>query len=193
MLVASFLFVSSASGQAEPNRSGDANFEVILHVLVGTTKSDVGDPLPAGLSNVARQLRSDFGVQNTRVLQTFLGRLGNGGSLDYKGVSGTFAQDPIPGSPSFLEWRLMDLRKAASDGGAAIYQLQAIYFGGRVPVGAGSSNEAGKSSGAINYEMVGLSLQRLVVAEATPTLIGTLGQPNSTSTIYLVLTVRNVE
>ncbi|HMQ02664.1 MAG TPA: hypothetical protein PKD26_01940 [Pyrinomonadaceae bacterium] len=193
LLIAGLVFAGPATGQAEQNKPLDPNLEATLHVLLGSGRGETGDPLPSSLNSVARQLRSEFGVENVRLLNTYHGRIGNGGSLDYKGVSSAFVQEAMPGSPSVLEWRLVDLRNVANNPGGSVYLAQLVSFGARVPVRIGNRDESGKTSGAINYESVGLNLQKVSVSNATPTMIGTLNQPNSSATLYLVLTVKSVE
>ncbi len=193
ILFAVLLAAVAAFGQGDQLKPGDLNLEATLHVLVDSNRTDTGKPLPTSLAGVARQLRSEFGAQNLRVLNTYLGRLGNAGSIEYKGVSNSYVQDPIPGSPSFLEWRVIDLRSVKNSSGASVYQVQSVSFGARVPVQAGVRDEAGKTVSPINYESIGLSLQRFSVSDATPTILGNLNQPNTGGSLFLVLTVKNVE
>ena len=54
------------------------------------------------------------------------------------------------------------------------------------------TGEGGKTIPVTNYESVGLTLQRISIAEGTPTLIGTISLPRTTGTVFLVLTVRPV-
>jgi len=45
----------------------------------------------------------------------------------------------------------------------------------------------------LNYEAVGLNMNRVSLPENKPTLIGTLSLPKTTGTMFLVLTVRPTE
>jgi hypothetical protein len=44
-----------------------------------------------------------------------------------------------------------------------------------------------------NYESIGLDLNRVTLAENTPTVIGTLTLPNTAGTLFLVMTAKPVE
>ena len=190
-----FLFLLSivpVVAQAEQPKTVDANYEAVLHVVVGGSQSGQGVALPASLSGVSRQIRNEFGTDNLRLINTYLGRLSNTGSLEYKGVSNAYAPEAMPGSPSFLDWRLSGLRNLQNAAGQPVYQFQGFRFGARVPVRVGNFQDE-KAAAPINYEAIGLTLDRMSVRENVPTLIGTLTQPRTDGTLFLVLTVRNAD
>lgn len=188
------LLVPAVAGfaQAEQLKPADPNYEAVLHVLAASNQGGQGDALPGSLSAVARQVRSDFGTANLKLINTYLGRLSNTGNLDYKGVSNAYVQEPQPGAPSFLDWRLVGLQPRQGAAGQSVYQFQSFRFGARVPVRVGVVQDE-KSPSPISYEAIGLTLDRMSVRENTPTLVGTLTQPKTDGTLFLVLTVRNVD
>lgn len=184
--------VISVSAQAEQPKPAEANYEAVLHVLVSGSQSGPGEALPTALTAVSRQIRSDFGSSNLRLINTYLGRLSNTGNLEYKGVSNAYAPEPMPGSPSFVDWRLVGLRNLQNAAGQPVHQLQSFRFGARVPVKVGNFQDE-KVPAPINYEAIGLNLDRMSVRENLPTLVGTLTQPRTEGTLFLVLTVRNAD
>jgi hypothetical protein len=95
-------------------------------------------------------------------------------------------------SPSFLEWTLANLRSADSPASGDQLVMQTFRFGARVPVRFTSVAEGGKSSSVVNYENVGLTVNKLGIAQNSPTLIGTISLPRTTGTVFLVLAVRPV-
>jgi len=169
----------------------EANYEATLHVLVGSDQAGPGG-LPSALTPVARQLRAEFGANNLKLINTYLGRLSNTGSLEYKGVSHAYVQEPQHGSPSFLDWRLVGLKTAQNATGQSVYQFQYFRFGARVPVKMGNFQDD-KIPAPINYEAIGLTLDRMSVRENVPTLVGTLTQPKTDGTLFLILTVKSVD
>ncbi len=190
----SLLFLITAisiSAQAQPQQA-ESNYEATLHVLVASSQAPAGSDLPQSLSAVARQVRGEFAVSNLRLIHTYLGRMSNQGSLEQKGVSNAYTPDPQPGSPSFLDWNLHGLRSSQGPAGQDMHQFQVFRFGARVPVRVGVFQDE-KTPAPINYESIGLTLNRLSVRENTPTLIGTLTQPKTDATLFLVLTVKNVD
>jgi hypothetical protein len=194
LLTFSLLFliaVTSASAQGDPPKPAEANYEAVLHVLVSGNQAGQGDALPNALGSVSRQIRTEFGSGNLRLINTYLGRLSNMGNLEYKGVSSAYAQE-LPGSPSFLDWRLSGLRNMQNAAGQPVHYLQGFRFGARVPVRMGNFHDE-KAPVAINYEAIGLTVDRMSVRENVPTLIGTLTQPKTDGTLFLILTVRNVD
>lgn len=182
--------VVSVSGQADLPKPAEANYEAVLHVLISGGQQ--GDALPNSLGAVSREIKSEFASGNLRLINTYFGRLSSTGNLDYKGVSNAYAPESLPGSPTFLDWRLTDVRNVQNAVGQPAYRLQGFRFGARVPVKIGSLQDE-KGTAPINYEAIGLTVDRLSVRENVPTLIGTLTQPKTDGTLFLVLTVRNAD
>jgi hypothetical protein len=180
-------------GQAEPSKAADPTHEAVLYVVAESGQGGAtGESVPQSLSGIARQLRTDFGASNLRLLNTYYGRLSNAGNLEYKGVSAAYAQESQAGAASFMDWRLVGLRSSQNSTGQAVYQLQGFRFGARVPVRIGVPTDE-KGAAPINYEAIGLTLDRVSIRENTPTLMGTLIQPKTDATVFLILTVRNVD
>ena len=194
-VVLSFAFLivaTSTFAQPEAAKAAEPNYEVMLHVLVGSGQA--GEALPSTLSPITRQVRADFGTNNLKVINTYLGRISNTGNLEYKGVSNAYVPEPQSGAPSFLDWQLVGLKTMPNASGENAFQFQRFRFGARVPVKVGSFlDHEGKVMAPTNYEAIGLTLDRMSVRENTPTLVGTLTQPKTDGTLFLVLTVRNVD
>jgi hypothetical protein len=186
------LTVVPAFGQSDQAKTADPTFEAVLHVLVESGQATVGDSVPQSLTGIARQLRSDFGASNLRLINTYYGRMSISGNLEYKGVSAAYAQESQAGAPSFMDWRLAGLRSVQNAAGQPVYQFQGFRFGARVPVRIAVPADQ-KGPAPINYESIGLNLDRTSVRDNTPTLVGTLIQPKTDATVFLILTVRNVD
>ncbi|MEO7673393.1 MAG: hypothetical protein ABIU09_04865 [Pyrinomonadaceae bacterium] len=186
-----FICTAAAFGQADVKLLAEPNYDAILHVVVGTSESGQS-VLPAGLSSVSKQLRAEFGVTNLKLLNTYLGRMTTSGTLEYKGVSNAYVQEVDTESPSFLDWRLSGLKSLQNSAGQNVFQFQTFRFGARVPVKVTNyRDETGKSPLSINYEAIGLTLDRMGVVENSATLVGTLSQPKTNGTLFLILTVKN--
>lgn len=171
----------------------DPAYEAVLHVLAATNQANAGEPVPQSLSALSRQLRNDLGTGNLRLVNTYVGRLSGMGSLEYKGVSNAYANEPETGNPSFLDWRLMNMKPLQNTTGQNVFQFDTFRFGARVPIKMGHRDEGGKSVAPINYEAIGLTLNRMSIRENVPTLVGTLTQPKTDGTLFIVLTVKNVD
>ena len=195
LMVVSLLLLTTAVlsyGQADPSKAAEPTHEAILHVLVESGQGGTGESVPQPLTGIARQLRTDFGASSLRLINTYYGRLSNAGNLEYKGVSAAYSQESQAGAPSFMDWRLVGLRSSQNSAGQAVYQFQNFRFGARVPVRIGVPKDE-RDMAAINYESIGLTLDRVSIRENTPTLIGTLNQPKTDATVFLILTIRNVD
>jgi hypothetical protein len=181
--------IVSAQGPA-PVPMADSSFDVSLHLVLGSNEGGRGD-LPNELSAVAKQMRSNFGFSNYRLASTFLGRISNSGSFEYKSVSNIFGQQSTVDTQTFLEWSLGDFHTVPTASGGQAVQARAFRFGAKVPVALGQTG--GEKGSAIQYESVGVNVGRFVVAQNTPTLVGTLNLPGTSGTIFLVMTVRSAD
>lgn len=191
--LAFLITASSMIGQAPQPTIAESNYDVVLHVLVASSPSGQGEALPTGLSTVAKQIRGEFGSSNLKLINTYLGRLSNTGNLEYKGVSNAYVQEPEAGSPSFLDWKLSGLKTLQNSAGQDVFQFQSFRFGARIPVRINFRDDSGKPPTAVNYEAIGLTLDRMSVRENSPTLVGTLTQPKTDGTLFLILTVKSAD
>jgi hypothetical protein len=172
--------------QAEPN------FEVVLQVILGSDDASQKGDLPPSLSGVARQLKNNFAFSNYRLVNTYLGRVANTGNFEYKSVANILGQESAMDSPSFLDWRLGRLRSVETAGSRSVFSVESFRFGARVPIRF--TNFTGEAPAqVVNYESVGVSLDKLNLTANTAALVGTLTLPKTSGTMFLVLTVRPIE
>ena len=184
--VSLLLFVVGATAQAD-QRSPESSFEVTLSVVSGSNDAAQKGELPQSLAPIAKQLRSSFGLTNLRLADTYVGRIGNGGNINYKSLANIDSTSQAD-TPSFLDWTIAGLRNASN---ANSFYMQVFRFGARVPVRIGGGSDAnGKPLSAIQYESIGLNVDRLTVGENTPVLIGTIALPKADGgRVFLVLNV----
>jgi len=180
------LFVVGAMAQAE-QRSPESSYEITLSVLSGSNDAAQKGDLPQSLALIAKQLRSSFGLTNLRLADTYVGRIGNGGNINYKSLANIDSPSQ-PETPSFLDWTITGLRNASNPNS---FFMQAFRFGARVPVRVGAGTDPnGRPLSSIQYESIGLNVDRLTVGENTPVLIGTIALPKADGgRVFLVLNV----
>ena len=186
------VFASAVLSQTETRGSVEQSYEVTLNVFAGSNDPAQRSQLPASFSAISRQLKSSFGYSGFRMINTYLGRLGSGGNIEYKSLADIFDRDQQQDAPAFLEWRITGLRPSAT-GGQNAFQINAFRFGARIPVRMTSGlDPAGKPRPDVNYESVGLNVDRLGIPENAPALIGTIALPRADGTVFLILTVKPV-
>jgi len=180
--------VAVVSAQSDPQKPVETSFDVTLHVLAGSTDSGQRSDLPASLAPVAKQLRAQFGLANLRLADTYIGRIGNNGTIQYKSLADIEGRVQ-PETPSFLDWSIMGLRDIT--GPQKGFYIQAFRFGARVPVRVGGgADPAGKQMAPVQYESIGLTVERMTVGENLPVVIGTIASPKADGgRVFLVLTV----
>ena len=183
-----FCSIFVAAQQVEPS------YDVTLQLVIGSDDNAQRSDLPPELSNVSRQLKSSFKFSNYRLASTFLGRISNNGSFEYKSTSNIFGQEVTSPTQSFIEWSAISLKAMPNAKGQSGFQAQTFRFGARVPVlMSNSKDESGKSFPVYNYEQIGLTLSKIGLSENVPTLVGTLTLPVTSGTIFLIMTVKSAD
>lgn len=188
LVCSSALYAQGESKQVEPS------YDMSLQLVIGSNETGQRSDLPAELSTVTRQLKSSFAFSNYRLASTFLGRISNTGTFEYKSTSNIFGQESSAATQSFIEWSAFNFRSMPNAKGQSGFQAQAFRFGARVPVlMSNPKDESGKSFPVYNYEQIGLTLSKVGLSENIPTLIGTLNLPGTSGTIFLIVTVRSAD
>ncbi len=189
------IFTAAAYAQDRPQMPGLPSYEVSLQVIVGSDDAASRSQLPRDLSGVMTQLRSSYSFSSYRLANTYLGRLGNTGMVEYKSVTNIFGDESSGDTPSFLEWSLGGSRNSDISGGGNTFMAQPFKFGARIPIRFSNfKDDSGRSSSpsTVTYESIGLSTNRMSIHEGEPTLVGTLALPKTAGTLFLVLTVKPV-
>lgn len=171
----------------------EQSYDVALHLVIGSNDgaSRAGGELPASLTNVLKQLKANFAFSNYRLTNTFLGRVSNNGTFEYRSLGTVSATETAPPQQSFLEWTFANCRSMLTAKGRPGLQAEAFRFGARVPVPVGGTRaENATAFAVVSYESIGLTISKVGLAEETPTLIGTLNLPGASGTIFLIMTVR---
>lgn len=169
----------------------DPSYEVTLHILTGSNDSNNKSPIPQTLSNVVKKLKNTYSFSNYQLNVTYLERMSVAGNLEFKSVSRETIQNQETSASVFSEWTLNDLRSASDRQGKNILRFQSFRFGQRVPVITSTfKDESGKSSNIINYEQIGLTMQKFALPENVPTIVGSLSTSKPGELLFLVLTVK---
>jgi hypothetical protein len=184
LLLSAFIQTIAAQVPAGVSRP-EHSYEVSLQVLVGTNGPGTGAAVPQSLSGIVRDLRPRFAFENYRLANTYFGRIGTLGTLEYKSVTSILGQESESDSPSFLEWSIgrLDAANEAAPGG--MISAQPFRFGARVPIRTVAPN--------VVYESIGFNVNKLNFRENTPTLVGTLNLPKTAGTLFLVVTAKRVD
>lgn len=183
-ILLSFLILAGGSyAQNEQRISTESSFEVTLSVVAGSNDATQKGELPAALSPIVKQLRSTFGFTNLRLADTYVGRIGNNGTISYKSIANIDGSTQS-NTPSFLDWQITGLRNSANSANNVF--INSFRFGARVPIVVGPS----ATNAAIQYEPIGLTVDRMTAAVNSPILIGTVALPKADGgRVFLVLNV----
>ena len=184
-LISLLFLTSSITVSAQTNdRPPETSFEVTLSVVSGSNDAGQRGDLPQSLAPIARQLRSNFGLTSLRLADTYVGRIGNNGSISYKSLANIDGSGQTA-TPSFLDWQITGLRNATG-GGPNTFFMQGFRFGARVPIVIGT----GGNASPVQYEGIGITVERMTANANSPVLIGTIALPKADGgRVFLVLNV----
>ena len=183
----SLIFLAVGTYAQNEQRPAESSFEVTLSMVAASNDTSQKGDLPAALSPIAKQLRSTFGFANLRLADTYVGRIGNNGSIQYKSLANIDGNGQTS-TPSFLDWQITGLRNATGPSANSVF-INSFRFGARVPVIIGQS----ANSSPIQYEAIGLTVDRMTATVNSPVLIGTVALPKADGgRVFLVLNVTPV-
>jgi len=181
--------------QTPPNRNQiEPSYEVILQTLVASNTANNKSDIPQTLSGAVKKLRANYLYSNYRLGATFYQRVANTGTIELKSVSNETIPNQERNFSVFSEWTLNNLQTLPDAKGQNSIQFQSFRFGQRIPIITSSvKDENGITNSVVNYEQVGLTIQRCSLAENVPTVIGSLSTLKPDELMFLVLTVKSAE
>lgn len=194
--VAAFFLVclfscADSFAQAQNKPQTEPSYEVVLQVLTASNAGSEKAAVSQTLSNVIKKLKTNYAFSNYRVSSTYLQRVAGTGNMDFRGVSNEANQNVI--APVFSEWRISQLLVLPDAKGREAISIRGFRFGQRVPIKTGAIDDNEKGNAVINYEQIGLTMEKLNLPVNTPTVIGTLSTPKPDELMFLILTVKPVE
>lgn len=188
------LSLTNSFAQTDAKKTAEPSYEVVLQIL--TASNNLGDKtsVPPTLSNVVKKLKTIYSFSNYRLDSTYLQRVANTGNIEFKSVANEGNQNQENYNPIFSEWTLYGLQSMPDSKGQSSIQFQSFRFGQRVPVKTSSyKDDNGKTNNVVNYEQIGLTMQKFGVPENVPTIVGSLSTAKPNELMFLVLTVKSAE
>lgn len=196
--IAAFLFVcllglTNSSAQTTNKQQSEPSYEVVLHVLIASNiANDKLNAVPPALSNVVKNLKTNYSFSNYRLAQTYFQRVANTGNVSSNGISSEPNQDVF--APVFSEWAIEQLLISPNETGRNSISIRNFRFGQRVPIKTAISNaEDEKAKSIVSYQQIGIWAQKLNLAVNSPTVIGNLTTSKPNEAMFLILTVKPVE
>lgn len=193
-----FLFcllgLTDSFAQAQTRQQIEPSYEVVLQILIASnnTTDKSAAAVPQTLSNVVKKLKTNYPFSNYRLNLTYLQRVANTGNIELRSVSNELSQDVY--APVFYDWTLGQLLALPDARGQNSISIQNFRFGQRVPIRTGNyRDEGGKANAVLNYEQIGLTMQKLSLPVNTPTILGNLSTSKPDEVMFLVLTIKPTE
>ncbi len=195
--IAAFFFVcllsfSTSFAQTETKQQAEPVYEIVLQTVAASNNQSEKTVMSPSLTNVLKKLKADYSFTNYRLTSTYIQRIANTGGIEFKSVANEANQNQDNYAPIFSEWSLRDLHSFPNSKRQNAIEFQSFRFGQRVPIKTASyAGESGKLSSVVNYEQIGLTLNRFGLTENTPTVIGSLSTANG-EVMFLILTVKPI-
>ncbi len=172
----------------------EPSYEVVLQTLIASNTANNKSDIPQTLVGAVKKLKANFSYSNYRLGSTFYQRVANTGTFELKSVSNEAIPNQERNFTIFSEWTLGYIQTLPNAQGQNSIQFQNFRFGQRVPVITSNfKDESGKTNSVVNYEQIGLTIQRCSLAENMPTVIGSLSTLKPDELMFLVLTVKSAE
>jgi len=189
------LSFTTSLAQTPPRQQTELSYEVLLQVLTGSnTATDKSVAAPQTLSDVLKKLRVNYSFSNYRLTSTYFQRVGNRGSASSNSISNEPNQSQDVYAPIFSNLWLGGMENMPNANGQNSISIQNFRFGQKVPIKTADFKDgSGKSNSVVNYEQVGLSMERLKLNINVPTIIGSLATSKPDEMMFLILTIKPVE
>ena len=98
-----------AQTQNQP-RQADTSYEIVLHILNASNSTANKASVPQSLSNVVKKLKNIYPYSNYNLDSTYLGRVANLGTMEFRGVSKKTEQNQENSANVFTDWTINVLR-----------------------------------------------------------------------------------
>ena len=184
--------MTNVFAQSENEKAAQPNREIILQVLVASDSPNQKTKLPPALANTTKKLNSLYPFADYRLAMSYFERVAVNGSIEYRGVANNFSQNQNEELTVFPEWSLHRMQILPDSQNQNVAQFQNFRFGMRLPITTSTlKKEDGQINRSINYEQIGLTIQKFNVPENTPTIIGSMTSSQKNETIFLILTVNS--
>jgi len=187
--------LTTSFAQTPTKQPSEASYEVLLQVLIASnTVADKSVVVPQTLSDVVKRLKVNYSFSNYRLTSTYFQRVANRGNTSSNSISNEPNQNQDVYAPIFSDLALNGLQTMPDANGQNSISIQNFRFGQRVPIKtANHKDESGKSNSVVNYEQVGLTMQKLNLPVNMPTIIGSLLTSKPEEMMFLILTIKPVE
>lgn len=187
-------FSTNSLAQTPPAKErAEPNYEIVLQVLTASNNAadnkQTAAAVPQTLAGVVKKLKNIYAFSNYRLTSTYLQRIANTGNVLSNDISNEASQNAD--APVFSEWAIDQMLILPDAKGQDSIAIRNFRFGQRVPVKTASfAAENGKSNAVVNYERVGLTMQKLGFPVNSPTVVGTLSASKPDELMFLILTVK---
>jgi len=189
------LSLTTSFAQTPAGQQSEPNYEVILQVLIASnTAADKAVAAPQTLSNIVKKLRTNYSFSNYRLTSTYFQRGGSRGNISSSSISNEPNQNQDVYAPIFSNLSLSGLQNMPGTNGQNSISIQQFKFGQRVPIKTADFKDgSGKPNSVVNYEQIGLTMDRFNLPANVPTVIGSLLTSKPDEMMFLVLTIKPVE
>jgi hypothetical protein len=186
-----FLFLFLSYGHVFGQPVSNVAYDIELRIVLGSNTIIGSAPLPADLSPFTKQINDRFGRKHVSLLAAYHARGSEGGSVDHRSIASILLDSSGNAELSSVSWRLTEL-----SGGTVENGVGKVKAGFRFTADVPRRIKTGASSGfqeVINYTPVVLGISGLDLPESRPTLVGTLGLPDSGDMLFIFVSITKAQ
>lgn len=191
LLVLFFMAAFPAFAQSAAQANSANLYEVELYVLAELPEDGKKPELPSALSGVASSIRQKYGKNRIGVVDRYYTVIAQGGTYDHRSILRIDNQGSSA-RRGFAEIRFGSVGETAAGDSRDSLAMRSFRFVARLPVRVpiARSDDKPPIDTFVN-ESVYTSVDRLLFAENTPTIVSTINTSDS-DTLFLVMTMRRV-
>jgi hypothetical protein len=154
------------------------NIELTFHMLLASPAGEPA-PVPAELTGVAQQLRTVFGLQSIRVLETAVLRARDESGADASGTMASLSRLETPATYSLHAQKIL---VAGGDKSSRV-RIDTLRFNARFPIPTGNG---------FNYHEAHLKTD-IDIREGQKVVVGKTSIDNASQSVFLVVTAKVVD
>jgi hypothetical protein len=151
-----------------------------IYLIEASDQAGDSVAFPKEIEPVIAQLKATLKYKNYRFVNTFLNRVNDGGSVE---SSGTWQGGSTVNNPTFLTYRMQQVRVASDNIGSQAIRIGRFNFGLRVPLQVQAGTQ---------YQDVGI-VTELSLSEGGLAVVGTANMGANDSAMIVVVSAKKVK
>lgn len=166
----------------------DSSYEIVTHIVVGSNETGPKRVLSRSVAAALTGVKSDFDYQSFVTETSYFQSVGEGGSINFQGMTQSLGSMDAAENPIFLELSYGNFRIDEAVPGSVGFK--SFNFQARLPIRYKGVEKNPENVSLVKYETIKIALVNIRLEVGTPKLIATMPLPHNGETIFFVVEVR---